>query len=103
MQCKHLIELSDSTIRCSLIHDRFGVTHLPAVGRPNNPCAQCIPDTNDLPPAIIQRYAANYDRPSRGLGDTVAKVLHAVGIKQTPGCGCAERQQALNELVPYAK
>lgn len=39
--------------------------------------------------------------PSRGLGDTVAKITKAVGIKQTPGCGCAKRQEALNKLVPY--
>jgi hypothetical protein len=40
-------------------------------------------------------------QPSRGLGDTVAKITKAVGIKQTPGCGCAKRQEALNKLVPY--
>jgi hypothetical protein len=40
---------------------------------------------------------------SRGLGDTVAKVAKAVGIKQTPGCGCEKRQAMLNKLVPYPK
>lgn len=38
---------------------------------------------------------------SRGLGDTVAKVTKAIGIKQKPGCGCAKRQEILNRLVPY--
>ena len=40
---------------------------------------------------------------SRGLGDTIAKVAKAVGIKQTPGCGCEKRQEALNKMVPYRK
>ena len=44
---------------------------------------------------------------SRGLGDTVAKVLKATGVakvvKSVLGekCGCAKRQAALNRLVPY--
>ena len=40
---------------------------------------------------------------SRGLGDTVAKVLSSVGIKKKEGCGCAERQTKLNSLFPYKK
>ena len=40
---------------------------------------------------------------SRGLGDTVAKVLSSVGVKKKEGCGCAERQAKLNELVPYKR
>lgn len=36
---------------------------------------------------------------SRGLGDTVAKITSAVGIK--PCGGCKKRQAALNRLVPY--
>lgn len=35
---------------------------------------------------------------SRGLGDVVAKVLHAVGVTKSPGCGCAERQITLNRV-----
>lgn len=35
---------------------------------------------------------------SRGLGDVVAKVLHAAGITKSPGCGCAERQITLNRV-----
>jgi hypothetical protein len=37
--------------------------------------------------------------PSRGLGDTIAKVTKAVGIK--PCGGCKNRQAKLNKLVPY--
>jgi hypothetical protein len=36
---------------------------------------------------------------SRGLGDTIAKITSAVGIK--PCGGCKERQEILNKLVPY--
>jgi hypothetical protein len=50
--------------------------------------------------------------PSRGLGDTIAKLTHATGIdkvvkavtKNRPGgCGCAGRQAALNRAVPYGR
>jgi len=36
---------------------------------------------------------------SKGLGDTIAKVTSAVGIK--PCGGCKKRQRLLNKLVPY--
>lgn len=49
--------------------------------------------------------------PSRGLGDTVAKVLGATGvgavakavIEGVTGkpCGCDKRQEALNRAAPY--
>lgn len=44
----------------------------------------------------------SYDPPvkSRGLGDTIAKITRAVGIK--PCGGCKKRQAALNKLVPYS-
>lgn len=44
---------------------------------------------------------------SRGLGDTVAKFTAATGIDRAVkavtggGCGCAKRQQLLNEIFPY--
>ena len=41
-----------------------------------------------------------FQPPSRGLGDTVAKIIHAVtGIK--PCGGCQKRRAALNRLMPY--
>ena len=33
-----------------------------------------------------------------GLGDKVASVLSAVGIKKKEGCGCEKRQRWLNEF-----
>ena len=46
---------------------------------------------------------------SKGLGDSVEKVLKATGIdkvaKKVLGddCGCEERKEALNKIFPYAK
>lgn len=44
----------------------------------------------------------------KGLGDTVGAVLETTGIKKLveifvdgKDCGCAERKQKLNELLPY--
>jgi len=40
--------------------------------------------------------------PSRGLGDTVAKVIKAVTFGHVKPCGgCKKRQALLNRLVPY--
>jgi len=36
---------------------------------------------------------------SRGLGDTIAKITKAVGIK--PCGGCEKRREKLNALLPY--
>ena len=38
---------------------------------------------------------------SLGLGDTIAKMTKAVGIK--PCGGCKKRQEILNKAVPYRK
>lgn len=43
----------------------------------------------------------------KGLGDTVAVITEATGIKALvkslfgENCGCDARQEKLNELVPY--
>jgi hypothetical protein len=45
----------------------------------------------------------------KGLGDTVAAITEATGIKALvkslfgENCGCDARQEKLNELVPYGK
>jgi hypothetical protein len=44
-------------------------------------------------------WLAAHPRPSRGLGDTIAKATQWIGIK--PCGGCKKRQARLNELVPY--
>ncbi len=39
---------------------------------------------------------------SRGLGDTVAKIIHKVSRGRVKPCGgCKKRQKKLNKLVPY--
>ncbi len=46
-----------------------------------------------------EKHRNCHEPPSRGLGDTVAKLTKAVGIK--PCGGCKERQKKLNEMFPY--
>jgi hypothetical protein len=66
-------------------------------------------DGKPLPIAKVNAYRQRHGLPirSRGLGDTIAKITHATGIdrvvKAVTGsdCGCAKRQQWLNEVVPY--
>lgn len=36
---------------------------------------------------------------SKGLGDTISKITHALHIKECEGC--AWRRQKLNEIFPY--
>ena len=54
----------------------------------------------------------NEQEKSKGLGDTIAKITEATGIKKvvetvakTTGkdCGCGKRQDTLNRLFPYNK
>jgi hypothetical protein len=41
------------------------------------------------------------DRPSKGLGDTIAKITTRMGFKSCGGC--KKRQAYLNEKFPYKK
>jgi len=61
-----------------------------------------------------QFFMGDSDIPSqsRGLGDTIAKITKATGIKKVTDavfgalnkdCGCRERQSRLNKLFPYKK
>ena len=53
----------------------------------------------------------NPDAPSQGLGDTIAKITHAVGLDKVADsvakalgqedCGCNKRRETLNKLMPY--
>tara|TARA_R110000796_G_scaffold64291_2_gene149061 strand:- start:131 stop:310 length:180 start_codon:yes stop_codon:yes gene_type:complete len=49
---------------------------------------------------------------SRGLGDTVEKIAHAIGADKVAkvyekitgkDCGCNKRKDKLNKTVPYSK
>lgn len=41
----------------------------------------------------------NFAKDSKGIGDTIAKITHAMGIKQCGGC--KKRQEWLNKKFPY--
>jgi len=55
--------------------------------------------------ALVAIAAAYYrhrkDQGDTGLGDTTAHLLQRLGIEKTTECGCAARQQAMNQLLPY--
>ena len=39
----------------------------------------------------------------RGMGDVVANIAKAVGLKQHKDCGCGKKQKQLNNLMPFKK
>lgn len=55
----------------------------------------------------------NQNEESRGLGDTISKVTHAVGLDKVAetlatavgkeDCGCNKRREKLNDLFPYKR
>lgn len=63
----------------------------------NKGCTQGMLRVNVAPDKI--RRTCDGEQESRGLGDTIAKITTAIGIK--PCGGCKDRQAALNKLVPY--
>lgn len=36
---------------------------------------------------------------SKGMGDTISRITHALGITKCGGCG--QRQEILNQMFPY--
>ncbi len=56
-----------------------------------------------------KEWKANQEKASEGLGDTIAKVTEATGIKKAvkfiagEDCGCDERQERLNRIFKYDK
>ena len=65
-------------------------------------CSKCgvAADLNPDDFPLTCSCGALYQRgKSRGLGDTVAKLTKAVGIK--PCGGCEERRRKLNSLFPF--
>ena len=56
-----------------------------------------------------KQWKANYEKQSKGLGDTVEKITEATGIKKLvkfvagEDCGCEERKEKLNDLFRYNK
>jgi hypothetical protein len=62
---------------------------------------------------MSEQTQLNENQASKGLGDTIAKVTHAVGLDKVAeavakaagkeDCGCSKRQQKLNDMFPYSK
>lgn len=54
-----------------------------------------------------KEWKKKYENESKGVGDTVAKITEATGIKKAvkflagEDCGCDERKDKLNEIFPY--
>ena len=85
------------------IEGRPGYQWCPVCARPRGwPNEQRRPSAL---PANLRRActaASVVPKKSRGLGDTVAKVIDkATGGRVKPCGGCKERQAWLNKLVPY--
>ncbi len=62
---------------------------------------------------MSEQTQLNESQESKGLGDTIAKVTHAVGLDKVAeavakavgkeDCGCNKRKQKLNDMFPYNK
>ena len=54
-----------------------------------------------------KNFDAKNQNKSKGLGDDIEKITEATGIKKVvkwafgEDCGCDERQEILNDLVPF--
>lgn len=76
-------------------------------------CAAIVTFPNDTPEEAYTKFVHlrnNSLGSSTGLGDTIAKITQTTGLAhlatlytQLTGkeCGCADRQEALNKLIPY--
>jgi hypothetical protein len=62
---------------------------------------------------MVEQTKQIVEEESKGLGDTIAKVTHAVGLDKVAesvakavgkeDCGCNKRREMLNDLFPYHK
>ena len=116
MICPHRHNDNSRSITCDVALV-VGVTQLAGPVNPNYPCDRCRSEwTNDTPPDPADRSSwtptllsfieplsnpEQLPRNPRGLGDTVALGLHAIGIRKRKGCGCGKRQAWLNRTFPY--
>lgn len=65
-----------------------------------------------LAPIGEDQASWNVSMPSRGLGDSIAKITHYTGIAAAVDfvstavgvpCGCGGRQESLNQVVPFGQ
>lgn len=116
MTCQNLTVITASSIKCECLGDALlaGPFVRPGKPNPNYPCDRCRSEwTDDTPPDPEDRSTwtptlLSFMPPDptltpnpRGLGDTIALGLEALGIRKRKGCGCGKRQAALNRLFPY--
>lgn len=86
-----------SGLHCATCRDtgKAGTQFRAAMGR----SFQLPPDAPDFACPQGKPFTKREPAPSRGLGDTIARITKAVGIK--PCGGCQKRRAMLNALVPY--
>ena len=111
MRCVHETPIDGNAVKCAVLAARVA-----GPANPNYPCDRCRAEWSaDVPPdpadrttwtptllAFVEPFAEQLPANPRGLGDTVALGLQALGIRKRRGCRCGKRQRWLNELVPYA-
>lgn len=70
-----------------------------------------VGEVMDVDMDILDRFEYESTK-SKGLGDTVAKVIHTIKLDKVAKaytrvtgkpCHCKERQQILNKILPYSK
>jgi hypothetical protein len=54
----------------------------------------------DMPTLRLDVVTGRYVSYNTGLGTRLARLFKRLGIRQKPGCGCAQRQRWLDEKVP---
>jgi len=106
IQCKHWQDCGVQHGGCCAI----GEYSKPSFGVCLNGCEKNTdkPDQETIDKLLSKAYR-NHRRkfksrkpPSRGLGDTVKKVIDKITRKNRKPCGgCKKRQEALNKLLPY--
>jgi len=92
MSCKHWKDCGVTNGGCCNIN----YYERPSLGV----CRIC--DKNTDPPKDVPRIKKQKVKKSKGLGDTVKKIIDTVTRGKVKPCGgCKKRQEALNKLMPY--
>lgn len=98
---KPLSVICDTQAHCAACRDREGGR----AWRQSLRTAFVLPGGDDFecPSGKPWGFAGEWtpDQPSRGVGDTLAKLTHAFGL--SPCGGCQERQSKLNKIFPYRR
>ena len=110
MICPHQTANENGTIHCAVAGNQFAGPTMR-----NYPCTACQAEWTDGPPtaetltptlrSLMGVFDPPWDesQPSRGLGDTIAKLTKRLGIKKKPGCGCGRKQAFWNRVLPYKR